>query len=155
MKAVLLVALILLCGVVQDTHAGEDGAFWQVQSSVYTRHFNPDPEHNNRQNLIGLERNEASGLLYGAATFRNTYEQRSVYAYGGMRFDSADYPLYLKVSGGLLHGYRGKYRDKIPLNRFGVAPLVVPALGMHLGPITTEVALLGASVAILNLGLRF
>ena len=155
MKAVLVVALILLCGVAQKAHANEDSAFWQVQTSVYTRHFSPDSEHNNRQNLIGLERNEASGLLYGAATFRNSFDQRSFYAYGGMRFDSAGYPVYLKVSGGLLHGYKGKYRDKIPLNRLGVAPVVIPALGLTLGPVTAEAALLGTSAAIISLGLRF
>jgi hypothetical protein len=42
-----------------------------VQTSVYTRHFSPSPDHNNRQDLLGLERNEASGLLYGGATFLN------------------------------------------------------------------------------------
>ncbi|OBX35008.1 hypothetical protein A8U91_04072 [Halomonas elongata] len=26
-----------------------------VQTSLYTRHFNPDPEHTNHQELIGLE----------------------------------------------------------------------------------------------------
>jgi hypothetical protein len=25
-----------------------------------------------------------------------------------------DYPVYLKVTGGLIQGYRGKYKDKIP-----------------------------------------
>lgn len=74
--------------------------FWLLQTSAYTRHFSPDPDHNNRQQLIGLERNEGSGLLYGAATFRNSYDQQSTYGYVGKRFDSADYPVYAKVSGG-------------------------------------------------------
>ena len=39
----------------------DDKGFWYAQTSVYTRHFAPDPEHNNHQDLIGLERNEASG----------------------------------------------------------------------------------------------
>ncbi|MFP3520142.1 sn-glycerol-3-phosphate transporter, partial [Pseudomonas sp. SIMBA_077] len=50
--------------------ANDDKGFWYAQTSVYTRHFAPDPEHNNKQGLIGLERNEASGLLYGGVTFR-------------------------------------------------------------------------------------
>lgn len=115
---------LLLLGEAADVNArGESDAdtegFWVVQTSVYTRHFSPDPEHNNRQNLIGLERNEASGLVYGAATFRNSFAQRSVYGYVGKRFDSSRYPVYLKVTGGLLHGYRGEYRDKIPLIAMG------------------------------------
>lgn len=133
----------------------DEKGFWQVQTSLYTRHFSPDPDHNNRQNLIGLERNEASGWLYGGATFRNSYDQQSVYGYVGKRFESADYPVYLKVSGGLLYGYRGEYRDKIPLNNLGVAPVIIPSVGVHLGPVTAEAVLLGVSASILNIGVRF
>ncbi len=65
-------------------------------------------------------------MLAGGATFRNSFSQRSNYAYLGKRFDSDSYPVYLKLTGGLLQGYRGEYRDKIPLNRFGVAPAIIP-----------------------------
>ena len=128
---------------------------WVIQTSAYTRHFSPAPEHNNRQNLLGLERNEASGLVYGAATFRNSFGQRSFYGYIGKRFNSERYPVYLKVTGGLLQGYRGEYRDKIPLNRYGVAPVIIPGVGVDLGPINAEAVLLGASAAMLNVGFRF
>ncbi|WP_397453779.1 sn-glycerol-3-phosphate transporter [Pseudomonas sp. NA-150] len=133
----------------------EKKGFWQVQTSAYTRHFSPKPEHNNRQKLIGVEYNEASGLLYGATTFSNSYDQQSVYGYIGKRFEHADYPVYLKVSGGLLYGYRGEHRDKIPLNNLGVAPVIIPGVGMHLGPVTAEVVLLGLSATMLNVGVRF
>lgn len=133
----------------------DEKGFWQVQTSLYTRHFSPDPGHNNRQNLIGLERNEASDWLYGGATFRNSYDQQSVYGYVGKRFESADYPVYLKVSGGLLYGYRGEYRDKIPFNNLGVAPVIIPSVGVHLGPVTAEAVLLGVSATMLNIGVRF
>lgn len=129
--------------------------FWVVQTSVYTRHFSPSPDHNNRQDLLALERNEASGLLYGGATFRNSFAQRSYYGYIGKRFDSIRHPLYLKITGGLLHGYKGEYRDKIPLNRFGIAPVIIPGIGIRLGAVSAEAVLLGASAAMLNVGLRF
>ncbi|MEB0040281.1 MULTISPECIES: sn-glycerol-3-phosphate transporter [unclassified Pseudomonas] len=138
----------------EATENNDDG-FWLVQTSVYTRHFSPDPEHNNRQQLIGLERNEGSGLLYGAATFRNSYDQRSAYGYVGKRFESDDYPVYVKISGGLMYGYRGEYRDKIPFNRFGVAPVIIPSVGVHLGPVTAEAVLLGFSATMVNVGVRF
>lgn len=131
------------------------GGFWVVQTSVYTRHFSPSPEHDNQQNLLGLERIEVSGLVYGAATFRNSFAQRSVYGYVGKRFDSSRYPVYLKVTGGLLQGYRGEYRDKIPLNRYGVAPVIIPGVGVHFGPVVAEAVLLGTSATMLNVGLRF
>ena len=28
---------------------------WRLQTSLYTKHWNPDPEHNNHQKLIGIE----------------------------------------------------------------------------------------------------
>ena len=137
-----------------DTQATDQG-FWYLQTSVFTKHYSPDPDHNNNQDLLGLERNEASGWVYGAATFRNSFSQRSYYAYAGKRYESANYPLYLKLTGGLLEGYRGKYQDKIPLNRFGVAPVIIPSLGTYYGPVAAELVLLGANAAMITTGVRF
>jgi hypothetical protein len=150
----LLLALATWAQGVTARVESEQG-FWQVQTSVYTRHFSPDPQHNNHQKLIGLEWNEASGWLFGGATFRNSYDQQSVYGYAGKRFESADYPVYLKVSGGLLYGYKGEYRDKIPFNNLGIAPVIIPSVGVHLGPVTAEVVLLGVSATMINVGVRF
>jgi hypothetical protein len=136
------------------THAADKG-FWYAQTSVYTRHYSPDPEHNNQQDLLGLERNLPSGALFGAATFRNSYRQRSYYAYAGKRYQRSDYPVYLKLSGGLLQGYKGEYRNKIPLNRLGIAPVIIPSVGAHYGPIGAEVVLLGTNAAMITTGLRF
>lgn len=135
--------------------APTEKGFWQVQTSLYSRHYSPKAEHNNRQDLIGLERHDEAGWLYGAATFRNSFSQRSYYGYVGKRFDSSRYPLYAKVTGGLLQGYRGEYRDKIPLNRFGVAPVIIPSVGAHYGPVATELVLLGFNAAMITAGVRF
>ncbi|UVK91203.1 sn-glycerol-3-phosphate transporter [Pseudomonas sp. B21-051] len=152
----LLTALLMI----QAGHAlAEDDAqgkgFWYAQTSVYTRHYSPDPEHNNHQDLIGIERNQASGRVFGGATFRNSFRQRSNYAYVGKRYDSSEYPLYLKVTGGLLQGYRGDYKDKIPLNRYGVAPVIIPSVGTHYGPLAAELVFLGANAAMVTSGVRF
>jgi len=63
--------------------------------------------------------------------------------------------MYLKVTGGLLQGYTGQYRDKIPLNRLGVAPAIIPSVGAHYGPVAAEVVLLGFNAAMLTAGVRF
>ncbi|WP_338660455.1 sn-glycerol-3-phosphate transporter [Pseudomonas bubulae] len=139
----------------QDNTTQDDKGFWYLQTSVYTRHFSPDSEHNNNQDLIGIERNEASGLVYGVATFRNSFSQRSFYTYAGKRFDSDTYPVYLKLTGGLLQGYRGEYKNKIPLNRFGVAPVIIPSVGAHYGPVAAELVLLGFNAAMITTGVRF
>lgn len=157
-KSTVLAALLLVSATC--THAAEEStdkkdSFWLVQASVYTRHFSSDSDHNDHQHLIGLERNEASGLVYGAASFRNSFEQDSAYAYIGKRYESADYPVYVKITGGLIYGYRGEYRDKIPLNRFGIAPAIIPSVGVHFGPVTTELVLLGTSATMVNVGVRF
>ena len=133
----------------------DEKGFWYAQTSVYTRHFSPDKDHNNNQDLIGLERNEASGLVYGGTTFRNSFRQRSYYAYAGKRYDMPDYPMYLKLTGGVIQGYRGKYRDKIPLNGLGVAPVIIPSVGTHYGPVAAELVLLGFNAAMVTTGVRF
>ena len=137
-----------------ETPAKDTGS-WYLQTSVYTKHYSPDPEHNNHQDLIGLEREAPSGWLFGGATFRNSFSQRSYYAYGGKRYESANYPVYIKLTGGLLEGYSGKYQDKIPLNHFGVAPVIIPSLGAHYGPLAAELVLLGFNAAMVTTGVRF
>jgi hypothetical protein len=132
-----------------------DKGFWYAQTSMYTRHYLPSPEHNNQQNLLGLERNLASGAIFGATTFRNSYRQRSYYAYAGKRYQRSDYPVYLKLSGGLLQGYKGEHRKKVPLNHLGIAPVIIPSVGVHYGPIGAEVVLLGTNAAMITTGLRF
>ena len=128
---------------------------WYLQASVHTSHFANNDNYNNRQDLLGLERNRADGLVYGAATFRNSFSQRSHYVYAGKRFDATGLPLYAKLSGGLVHGYRGEYRDKIPLNRFGLAPAIIPAVGANLGPVGVEWVLLGFAATMVNVGVKF
>lgn len=159
MKKIRLICLLLLAhagaALATDNTQATDQGFWYLQTSVFTKHFSPDPDHNNNQDLLGLERNEASGWVYGAATFRNSFSQRSYYAYAGKRYQSANYPLYLKLTGGLLEGYRGKYQNKIPLNRFGVAPVIIPSLGTYYGPVAAELVLLGANAAMITTGVRF
>lgn len=148
--------LIAVClAGLSTANANADPGHWYLQSSVATRHFSNNAQYNNRQNLIGLERNRADRVIFGAATFRNSFSQRSHYAYMGKRFDADNWPVYAKLSGGLVHGYRGKYRDKLPLNRFGVAPAIIPAVGANLGPVGVEWVLLGAAATMVNVGVKF
>ncbi|MGE8097790.1 sn-glycerol-3-phosphate transporter [Pseudomonas fluorescens] len=159
MKNLKMYGLLLLAlatpALAVESPAREDKGFWYLQGSLYTKHYSSDPDHNNNQDLIGLERNEASGWLFGAVTFRNSFSQRSYYAYAGKRYESADYPVYIKLTGGLLQGYSGESKDKIPLNHFGVAPVIIPSLGAHYGPVAAELVLLGFNAAMITTGVRF
>ncbi|MDT3421741.1 hypothetical protein QF008_003507 [Pseudomonas protegens] len=147
------VALLML-GAAASAQADQQQDFWYVQTSVYTNHWSNDPDHNNHQDLIGLERNYADGELWGVSTFRNSFSQRSYYAYVGKAWENADWPVYAKLSGGLIQGYKGDYKDKIPLNHFGVAPVLIPAIGTHYGPVGAELVVLGAAAVMVNVGYR-
>lgn len=129
-------------------------SFWHLQSSVYTKHFHPSSEHNNNQDLIGMDYNLPSGWFYGGATFRNSFSQRSYYAYTGKRFELTNTPLYARISGGVIHGYHGKYKNKIPMNNLGVAPAIIPAAGIQIKKLNAEVLLLGFNATMLNIGYK-
>lgn len=151
-------AWLLLAGLCSSQPlwaAGWDDDFWYFQTSVYTNHWNNDPDHNNHQELIGIERHFADGSLWGGATFLNSFDQRSYYAYYGKRWSSAQYPVYVKLSGGLIEGYKGEYDDKIPLNHLGVAPVLIPSLGAHVGPVGAELVILGTAAVMVNVGVRY
>ncbi|HKM16186.1 MAG TPA: sn-glycerol-3-phosphate transporter [Marinospirillum sp.] len=129
-------------------------SYWYLQTSILTKHFNPKPEHNNNQKLIGIERNRADRYLWGGATFLNSFDQRSYYIYVGKRYDFANTPFYSKLTGGFIHGYKGEYRDKIPFNNLGVAPVILPSVGVKFKNTQAEAILLGANAMIITIGLK-
>src|SRR5439155_3636239 len=93
-----------------------------LETSLHTVHFHSDAAHVNNQKLILGEWNVTEQWLLGASVFDNSFGQRSEYVYGGWRyrpFERAQ-PFYLKISAGLVHGYKDQYRDKIPFNHSGV-----------------------------------
>ena len=57
--------------------------------------------------------------------------------------------------GGLLHGYKEPYDDKIPLNGLGVAPAIVPSLGFRYKWFLAEANLGGLAVITFTAGVRF
>lgn len=122
--------------------------YWLVQMSVYTRHFHPKPHHNNHQKLIGLERNRDDSYLWGAATFMNSFDQRSTIAYTGKRFDYGNSPFYSRLTFGLIHGYRGEFKSKVPLNYFGIGPVILPSFGVQYKSIQTDIIFLGTNASL-------
>jgi hypothetical protein len=129
-------------------------ARWYVQTSVATRHFNPDPAHVNNQQLIKIERISHNEFLYGFAAFRNSFGQPTEFLYIGQRWHPLErFPgMHLKLTAGLLHGYRDEYRDKIPFNKAGTAPVLLPAVGYSYKKFASEVVVFGNSGVMLTLG---
>ena len=128
--------------------------YWLVQMSVYTRHFHPKPHHNNNQKLLGIERNRDDSYLWGVAAFSNSYNQDSVIAYAGKRFDYGDTPFYSRLTFGFIHGYRGEFKNKVPFNRYGIGPVILPSFGVQYKSVQTDIILLGANAALVTLGVR-
>ena len=136
--------------------SGWDIDRWYVFTSVYTKHFDPDPEHVNNQKLLGIEVQMTNDWLFGFASFDNSFGQRSEYLYAGYKWAlySSDH-WYFKITGGLLHGYKEPYEDKIPLNGLGVAPAILPTLGLRYKFFVAEVSLAGLAAAHVTMGISF
>jgi hypothetical protein len=145
-------------GAVAET---TDGGGWQIDGwslsvSLYTKHFDPEPEHVNNQKLIGPEVYFKNGWLGGFAVFDNSFGQPSEYVYMGYAWPLWKSPhWYVKLTGGLLHGYKDEHEDKIPLNDLGVAPAIVPSLGFRYKHLMLEAHLGGLAVITFTGGLRF
>ena len=180
MKKDISMKKLLLCSllVVSPAHAKvifTEGDELLLQTSVWTKHFNPEPDHNNHQKMINheyyfndevkfiLNPEQASWRddvrwLVGGATFKNSYDQQSTYVYGGGRYDyalGANAKAYAKLTAGLLYGYRGEYKDKIPLNDLGVAPVILPAFGVQHRRVNLEVVPFAAAGVMVNAGFYF
>jgi hypothetical protein len=129
---------------------------WQIHTSVYTKHFDPEPDHVNHQKLLGVEAIMENRWVAGFAWFDNSFGQNSQYLYIGKRWRLLGSELwYFKLTGGLLHGYKEPYEDKIPLNDLGIAPAIVPTLGFRYKFFVTEVNLAGLAAVTITAGIVF
>ena len=125
-------------------------------TSLYTKHYDPEPDHNNDQNMLGFENEYENNRLWGLAMFDNSFGQESEYLYVGQKwraFESDNW--YYKVTGGLLHGYEEPHEDKIPLNDFGVAPVIIPSIGYRNKAFFAEFVQLGLSAGMVTVGVSF
>ena len=124
------------------------------ETSLYTRHFSNDPAHVDKQKLILGEWNITEQWLVGASFFDNSFGQPTQYVYGGWRYRPFEQlqPFYVKVSAGLTHGYKDQYRDKIPFNHSGIAPIVIPSIGYCFSRVCSELVLFGGAGMLVTLG---
>lgn len=64
--------------------------------------------------------------------------------------------LYFKLSGGILCGYRGRFKDKVPFNVGGFSPAIIPAIGWRLTPgDAIQAAVLGKAGVTFSYNRRF
>lgn len=154
----LLAGTIIPCQAqVSATELPQDNPYnLTFQTSILTRHFHPDGQDNHQQ-LLNLEWNYKNDLLVGAAAFHNSFDQPTQLIYWGAKFrpiESAP-DMYLKLVGGLMHGYKGAAADKIPYNEYGTAPVILPSVGYCYKQVCSELIVFGAAGAMLTAGVRF
>jgi len=139
-----------------DESSGWKISGWGIQTSLYTKHWDPDPDHTNHQKLIGPELFFENNYLVGLAIFRNSFDQPSQFLYIGKTWSlfRSRY-FYFKLVGGLLHGYKEPFEDKIPFNGLGVAPAILPSFGFRYKHIMLEAQIAGTAAITITGGLRF
>lgn len=127
---------------------------WVFQTSAYTKHFKPDSRHTNQQKALDFEYWAPDRWVYGATFLRNSFDQPTQYLYAGRiwRPFVSDSNVFLKLTGGVLHGYKGEFRDKIPFNRLGYAPGLIPSIGYSWRQVVGEVLLLGGAAVMVSVG---
>lgn len=133
----------------------EPGDEISVQASIYNMHYSRDDHYIKYSPLVGVEWRRDNGWLVGAAAFQNSFGQFSQLAYGGYLWNLGNTNFYGKLTGGILHGYKGEYQNKVPLNYKGFSPGILPALGYKAGPFRGEVQFFWTSGFMVTVGYAF
>jgi hypothetical protein len=132
-------------------------SFWEAVIGPFAVHWSSDEDHTHVF-LLGIERNEANGTIWGVSAFRNSFGQPSAYAYLGYRWEGLfDNPsIYAKISGGLLYGYKDEHANDVPFNHNGFGLGIIPAIGYRLTPSdAVQIGFLGKAGLIFTYNRRF
>jgi hypothetical protein len=124
-------------------------------ASPYSIHYSHDEAHRTVY-MIGLERQLPTGTIWGGTYFSNSFGQPSAYVYGGQRLNnwSAYDQLFAQWTAGLLYGYKGEYKDKVPFNHGGFSPGLVLAVGWQFTPMySMQLNVLGNSALMIQFSL--
>jgi hypothetical protein len=134
------------------------GSKYQAFFSPYTHHWSYDEEHK-QVYALSLSRLLPNERFCGFSLFNNSFGQPSAYAYIGKTWPGllSSYPeIYVSATAGIIYGYVGKYKNKVPLNVGGFSPVIVPAVGYRLSPsASVEVQLLGTAAFMVGATWRF
>jgi len=148
-----------LCPGISDSVAeGSTAPRYEAFFSPYTHHWSHDPEHRPvfAASLSRLLPNDRS---CGISLFRNSFGQPSAYAFVGKSWPGLlpSHPkVYASVTAGIIYGYVGQYKDKVPLNVGGFSPAIIPAVGYRLSPrAAVEVQVLGTAAFMVGANWRF
>ncbi|WP_211473481.1 ABC transporter ATP-binding protein [Collimonas humicola] len=141
----------------EETLTSTSNDYWELKISPYTYHYQYSPEHKDVV-LIGIEHHRSDQWFIGGALFSNSFGQPTGTAYMGYTWDRlfGQSALYAKLGVGLMYGYVGKYKDKVPLNYNGLSPILVPAAGWKItSRDAIDVSLLGIAGLLFSYNRKF
>ena len=143
------------CHAVEPEESGflRPGDVLMVQGAPGVIHFESSPDHVKYSWLVGLEWQRSDNWLAGYAYFNNSFGQKSHYLYGGRSWQlGADSNWYLKLTAGIIEGYREPYEDKIPINHNGIGAAIIPGLGYRYERFNVQASLLGIRGIMFTIG---
>jgi len=107
--------------------------------------------------VVNLEVNRESNWLYGLSLFNNSFGQFSQYLYLGKKWELPKIQKYLhvKLTGGVVHGYKDEFEDKLAFNSNGFAPGIVPSIGFKKDRLALDLIILGDAALMLAVGYDF
>ncbi|MGM0500555.1 MAG: hypothetical protein ACQERL_10175 [Bacillota bacterium] len=158
MKSKITVLVIVLIFIFNPISAAELENYY-LQTNFYTHHYSQKNYQNNQQQLIGIERHYSNNELNGIAFFKNTYDQNTIYIYGGKNYYLADFgktEITAKFSYGIVHGYddeNGKYNTW--MHEMETFPAIVFAVGLRREPYRLEIIPFADAGIIITGGVEF
>ena len=154
-------ALIVITGLLvssrvyalDDIFALAEGDNIYVQAGAYI-HFSSSEDHEGPPIVAAAELARSTDWIYGLTLFNNSFGQFSQYLYLGkkFKFPKIHEALHAKLTVGALHGYRGEFQDKIPFNDLGVAPAIIPSIGMKKGRYGADIVFLASEAILFTIG---
>lgn len=130
---------------------------WYVQGGAYL-HYDEEDDYEGPPLFLGVEYHQAPKLLWGFSMFQNSFGQFSQYAYIGRKFHPWDsYPnLHIKLTGGIVQGYRGENHSTLPIrwgDSWGLGG--IPTIGYQNDRFGADLAFLKESGVLFLAGFRF
>ena len=121
---------------------------YTLSVSPFSYHFSTDKTYTHVY-LLALEREHSDNWLDGIAFFNNSFGQPVVYVFP---FGKAYHGIWgvekltFKWTAGLLYGYLGEYKKRVPLNYNGFSPAVNVALAYQFTPVWGGQLMIGGAV---------
>ena len=141
----------------QFDNADDIESHWYVQAGAYV-HWTDSDDHEGPPLFGGIEYHRTDNWFGGFSLFNNSFGQFSQYLYLGKKFHPWDvHPeVRIKLSAGVVHGYKDEHYDTLPIRWGGSWGLgFVPAIGYQKGRVGYDVALLGNAGLLFTIGYEF